>query len=758
MKIGKVDMNLGFFIPAGFKILDCEVHPVNTWVGVIEEDRSAYLWDYSLKSVLRVLSSKELDEKEPGGLLKAFKFLDPHVLRWKWLRSQDLNEEAFQGKGKQKYWMIIVMEYKIVFIDYRTGEKKTLHYSKFENKCICCIEFVDSSYLAVGFSDGSIRIFDIEDWEVVKVFPRGTHLRQITHLVSFSKNLSQRSLLISAGADGVIAVWNVDTCTDIPAFLLSSNSATAHSGLINKISFSNDLSQLCVIGADKVISVWNILNSTLIHKYKNLKDSQKKKIIGGCYFNHPGLSKTTVLVHSSQSQVLYFDTLMHTYPKDHQNLQVLTDLNASRILGIKVHPLQPYLIFIVSEEGIYLIYYERTLNLPFAFSQFFSTQIKISSCMDENHFLYYYHQDCLYSLVFGVAGSVQAQSFQLVSRPIGAKVQIKVSSTGNYISILSGTTGLYDIYSIDANPTKAPDRIKSGYSTHLVWDPVNDRFACICPLNEDDTTGSFASVVSKILLVVYEINYGKVCMIYRGDGMPTPSALFGGTVLAISSQSDGATIFYSWENLKPLSGSIPKPIDIYWSENSCIISYKTEFYVYIYKKTLNFMYKVTESIRTGVWSYSVFFYSTDKDIYWLMPCLKNPYLLASHSIANISENEFNIKEDKVSEKIVRKPQEYCSLVGVFQGHLMVVTSGFKMLGIPIRSIFLRFCMLVGSGIVTEAMPLTQKMQENLHKLAAKVLEFMGHPQAALDLTGLSYYKTVKIAARNNFSVPIVTPN
>ena len=204
-----------------------------------------------------------------------------------------------------------------------------------------------------------------------------------------------------------------------------------------------------------------------------------------------------------------------------------------------------------------------------------------------------------------------------------------------------------------------------------------------------------------------------------------------------------------------MSKPIPKPIDIYWSENNCAISYKTEFYVYLYKETLQFVYKINHSIRTAIWSYSVFFYSTDKDIYWLIPCLKTSYVLASHSTENSIGSEFNIKEDKVTHILARKPQEYCSLVGIFQGNLMIISSGFKLVGIPIRSTFLRFCMLVGSGIIDEAMPLTFKIHENLHNLAAKVLEFVGHPNKAIELSGINYFKAAKIAARNNIPFLLV---
>ena len=756
MKICKPHISIPFCMPASTRIIDSELHPVHPWVLILEEDRSIYLWDYSLKSILLSFSSKDLDEKDPGGSLKAVKFLDPHVLRWKWLKSQDLFAKAFQGKGRKKYWVLIVMEHKILFVDYRTGEKKWVQSNAFESKLISCIEFVDSSYLAIGFTDGSIRLFDLEDWEVVKLFPRGTHTKQITQLLSYSKNLSQRSLLISVSGEGVIAVWNVDTCCEIPAFLLQSGSSSAHSGLIYSISLNIETSQLFIIGSDGNLTIWNIVNATLVHKYKNFKGPAKKKILSGCYFNHPVLSPTTVLIHTGNQTISYFESHMFSYPKDSQSIQTLTDLPICKLINIKVHPLQPYLIIATSEEGVYTVYYEEFLVQPFAFSQIFMSSVKPTNSSRESHFLYYYAKDYLCSLIFAVQPEVTVQYCQLLARPIGNKVQVKVSPSGKYLSVLSLNTGLFDIYSVDLNPTKTPDRLKSGYTTHLVWDYSTDRLACICPLNEDDTPGSFASAYSKLLLVVYEINSGKVCLIYRGDSMAKPSSLFGGRALGVTEDPNSFTVFYSWESLKPISSPIPKPTEVYWTESSCVISYELDFYVYKYKDQLEFVYKVNQSIRTAVWVYSVFFYSTRTDIFWLVPCLDTAFLIASHGEDNEEDVEFDLKEDKICERVRRKPHEYCSVVGVFQGNLIIFTAGFKIFNIEIRSNFLRFCLLVTSGIVNEAMALTVKMQDNLHKSASKVLEFMGFTEQALDLSGISYWTAVKLAVKHRIPIELVS--
>mmetsp|Transcript_4326 Transcript_4326/g.4143 ORF Transcript_4326/g.4143 Transcript_4326/m.4143 type:complete len:178 (+) Transcript_4326:859-1392(+) len=83
----------------------------------------------------------------------------------------------------------------------------------------------------------------------------------------------------------------------------------------------------------------------------------------------------------------------------------------------------------------------------------------------------------------------------------------------------------------------------------------------------------------------------------------------------------------------------------------------------------------------------------------------------------------------------------------------MVNSSYQLFIIPLTSIFLRFCMLVGSGLAAEAFPLTFKMHEMLQPKIALCLESLGLPEAALDLPSLSYEQKIEISIKNN--IPIV---
>lgn len=489
------------------------------------------------------------------------------------------------------------------------------------------------------------------------------------------------------------------------------------------------------------------------------------------------MPNTMTLCHSGGSQVLAIDTTIHMMPKDQREFSVMIDLatvlnSPHKIIEVKVHELLPYLIFIVTNIGIYTLYYERYTFPPFGYSSMFTSTVALiaGSSPKPSHFYYCFTDQNLQADIFAIDDDnnviSQSSKFDVASKIIGKNIDLKVSPSGKYLSVFSKQTGLYDIFSVfndQFDPLYVPERLKSGYTTHLVWHSKYDRYAVICPINEDDTTGSFSSIISKILLLVYEIAQGRVAMIYRGDDMPNPTGIFGGNLLGVSKELDGIsmTSFYSWETIKHIGVPFPEPSYIFWTDLYCIISYKTDFYVYSNYPSFEYICRINQSIRAGYWSYSVFFYTTDTDLYWLLPCLKTPYLLASHGIDINQELCFqsevvNLKEDKEIAELYRKPHEACSILCVFQGKLILVNTSFQLFTVPIDSIFLRFCMLVGAGFTFEALPLTLKMHEMLQPKIAICLDALGIPQAALELPNLPYETKISICIRNGIPIALVT--
>lgn len=105
----------------------------------------------------------------------------------------------------------------------------------------------DSQRLAVGFADGSMRVWNVEDGKLNQVLK--SHTRAITGL-SFS---SDGRWLVSSSLDGTLRLWRVEEQ------LIQSNPVlvfTGHTGAVNSVAFS-PLGNLIASGAeDGTVRLW----------------------------------------------------------------------------------------------------------------------------------------------------------------------------------------------------------------------------------------------------------------------------------------------------------------------------------------------------------------------------------------------------------------------------------------------------------------------------------------------------------------------
>lgn len=563
MSIGTYKYSYGFKIPSSSRILAIDLHPVKDWILLAEESYTVLLWNYSQKTVLKVYGKNILHSPDPAGVIRDVKFWDSHVLRWKWLHPGiDVELDAFQGNSIKRHWVIIALEYKVVFIDYNTGEINSILLTQLDGKSISCVEIIDSTYIGIGHTDGSIRIWDTLQWSRAKTFTKGTHLKAITHLLSFSQNLRQRAFLLSASADGVIGVWNVDTCTTLPAYKIPVGKP-AHDSMILNISFDSGLMNLVTISSDKCIYVWNVLNSTELNKIKSIKDSYSKYAVNVRHWRHPLFEEGTLLMHGKSSQVILVSSNIQTNKKK-GNHDVILDLKGKYndrtvISDIRIHPLNPSLLFIVTQDGIYTLSFEPNILPSAAFSDLHVSNVppkQVGEITGRCHFAYVSKANQLYSVVYtrGEDGKILSQDIPLCTykRNYGLSVQLKISSSGLYLTVHSIKTGMFELFRISSmDPNSSPDSIKLGSASELVWHSTLDLFAVISPIGEDDTIGSFIGKVCYTLILIYEVNKkGQVALIYRDEHLKNPSRIFGGPLLGISYGDEvNNTQLYCWENM-----------------------------------------------------------------------------------------------------------------------------------------------------------------------------------------------------------------
>ncbi len=117
----------------------------------------------------------------------------------------------------------------------------------------------NGKYLATGSTDGTIRIWDLLNTNLV--YELKGHNKDVNS-ITFSPD---GKTLVSGGADGVINLWNIENGSRII-------SQPGHKGWIRDIAFSPNGSKLYSCGDDKLINEWQVPSLTKSGTLKGHKD------------------------------------------------------------------------------------------------------------------------------------------------------------------------------------------------------------------------------------------------------------------------------------------------------------------------------------------------------------------------------------------------------------------------------------------------------------------------------------------------------
>ncbi|GAB3548607.1 WD40 repeat domain-containing protein [Spirosoma fluminis] len=99
--------------------------------------------------------------------------------------------------------------------------------------------------MAVGYSDTTVRIFDLQTYELKRIIPAHTNS---VFTVTYSNDLRY---LLTAGRDAHLKVWDVEK-----AYALQ-NDIVAHMFAINHLTFSPDGTWFATASMDKSIKIWD---------------------------------------------------------------------------------------------------------------------------------------------------------------------------------------------------------------------------------------------------------------------------------------------------------------------------------------------------------------------------------------------------------------------------------------------------------------------------------------------------------------------
>ena len=729
-------------------IVSSDVHPTSPWVLTANDGGAIVLWDYQRQAALKQWHSSTLDPGLHSGLIQSVFFYDTPVLRWKWLHPSIPNDiEAFQGIDSRRHWISILCDNKVMLLDYVTWEVTVVRQAAFEERWLTAMEIVDANYFAVGCSDGSIRLYDLTEKKVIKVFPKGAHAKAVTILRTFSQNIRQRPWLLAAGVCGAVTVWNLDTSDDLPAYRLQNSGPS-----VTSLCLSGHLMQVTGICTDHSITMWSLMNGQELWKGKGLKDSKKHSALGVTYFRSGVNGGEMILVHTKGTQVYTLD-VPHPSAKPSSSLHPFLDFSPflpdlCPVTDLKLHPLHPNLFFILTGSSLSILSNDHYSLPPAIYSDAFHTTLsptQVQMASDHRGSLTGVESNCYFYCMW--EGFLCSMTVKLASEGVSSRIckltssgkqmlqppfTLTLSPSNHYLVLHSKSSGYYEIFRLPESPSplSLPTRLKSGSAKELVWHRTKDRFAVLSPVTEDGSVGSFAGKYVGLVLIVYEVNReGQVFMLCREEGLEAVERVLPGSLLGVV-QADKLT-FWSWDTMRDCNIRLPAPEFLSWSDSYLCLCYSHEFYLYsLLSDSFSLLFRLREAVLSVTWLHGVLFYVTHTDIKWLHPGLSCSYTLISHNYPIDYELKLTLQPSK---PLHRKPIGSLTLLGIVEGTLLVLDSMYTVHSYPLNTPLLRFALMLEGHMEEEAMRLAYSFDSQLRRECVRILTQKSMGKAALSL-------------------------
>jgi WD40 repeat protein len=96
--------------------------------------------------------------------------------------------------------------------DYQTYLTKVITEKDLDFKSIKKVEIVADDSLCIAMSDGPMKIFDIQQWAIIKTI-KGYHTKTVNWMLPYKQNENERPRIIAVSGDSLMACWNVDLAT-----------------------------------------------------------------------------------------------------------------------------------------------------------------------------------------------------------------------------------------------------------------------------------------------------------------------------------------------------------------------------------------------------------------------------------------------------------------------------------------------------------------------------------------------------------------
>ncbi|GAM18649.1 hypothetical protein SAMD00019534_018240, partial [Acytostelium subglobosum LB1] len=681
-------------------------------------------------------------------------------------------------------YIVVVADNRIVFINYHSQRIREVKVPIFELKPPTSIEFFSNSPLvAFGCSDSTVRIWNVEKWELEKPLTGG-HSKNNTTITKMKSIEVEGDLLVTAGSDGFTCLWNIRTGT------LATQFPKVHE--IIDISYDHVTGHILVLTSDRVVLIYDIVTMKEVSKV----NCGKREFASVEPFYHPRFQQDIMLTMKNPAQVVLLSRSQSTIKEQVFDLdQILNPAKKDKVKLYRMmqHPLQP---------NLWLAWVNRSLTL---LSTMASALPVYATAVQGGEHVYFPYNGFLNSLP--LTGIINAERTVIKEIPIAAcdPVRLEISPSGRRLSVHYVMTGQYQVYEIGAWKL-----LEKGAAIDVAWsgrgkedgverfgrvervfdssnDPVKKKKLTLGVLTtkkkkEEEATSKIvlktrefpSNATQELTLHTNEdkLSSGLLLGVYHrenalgssasasstGASSPTSSAPLEPPIQTSGQENESKSLqLYDWWTLQPVGEQMPPPLRMYWDHNQtfCVFVYTNHFCLFKIRPSIQLVCRWPLTLTSALWHHNILFFSTANDIQCLFPNdhESSPLILASMNGVVFPEDLYEVSSGSMSNTKPNqsfsllpqyRPAGPIALVEVNNEGLVVVDSSHRFYCLPLTHYLFKFLSLTQMELIEQAMKCAAMVDPKYHYLMAKFLTVRGYAKECLQLNRISNHLKFQI--------------
>mmetsp|Transcript_12197 Transcript_12197/g.36597 ORF Transcript_12197/g.36597 Transcript_12197/m.36597 type:complete len:1238 (-) Transcript_12197:225-3938(-) len=427
--------------PSGSKVKCIEFHPMQPWLGIADEAGNVSVWDlhtqqlvYETKlatpdevtfedAMLQRAAEREPDYFGPhlshamhppkvkvssGAAVKDMQFCDDETAFWQMASQHSQLHHAYSGSchphlGKVgglrgHRWLVLAIDAKVVIQDMISGQAREAPRPLWGNKDPTALAFLYANaarllgfdggsnanevilgpVMAVGSTTGATTLLNFITLQVYAKLVGG-HKGAVTALLPLgSVAPGGPDRLLSAGADGTIAVWEPSTAGRGGAGVHSPVATwKAHDGAITGLTFYRHLGdtpeqppiKLATAGEDKKVLLWDTDKWKLISSIRALPKGNVDALMFSCHGSAAFGEEPCLLLASQERPALWglhpgtgavtqLLAMEHLIPPGHKKVP--------KVYTAACHPTLPHLLAVAANSGVAILTFDAYDTPPVA--------------------------------------------------------------------------------------------------------------------------------------------------------------------------------------------------------------------------------------------------------------------------------------------------------------------------------------------------------------------------------------------------------